>query len=737
MDRPDRLIELLPYVHRLRDAQLGEPLRALLQVVAEQVDVVEDDLAGLYDNWFVETCQDWVVPYLGELVGYRPGIPVGAGSGPVRVLAPRRDVANAVANRRRKGTLALLEQLAFDVAAWPARAVEAFTLLGLAQPIRRLGSDRAADRVRLARGRTVDLRAGDVLDRLDGPFDELGHTVAAARIDSTRTRRLHRIPNVALFVWRLQPYRLTRAPAFCIDRARHHYTFSILGNDVPLITRPVREPAPTHIADETNVPAFVRRRGFDERTADYYGAGRSLRIFLGEERRPVPLSSIVPADLSGWAYRPQGEQVAVDPVRGRIAFSARNAPEGGVWITWHYGFGDDLGGGEYQRPLRAPGTRPVYRVGPGADHEQIMQAVQQWRQDKQADPRKRDAIVEIVDSGAYEEPIDLVLERGDKLELRAAQGTRPVIRLLNWYGNRPDSMRVRGPSEAEPDDERPCDDRPAGALPPRLTLDGLLVTGRAIRVSGRVGRVTIRHCTLVPGWSLGGDCEPEHEEEPSLELVDTGARVTVERSILGTILVNEDEAGAEPIVVELRDSILDATRPDLDALTGPDDRHAHARATFVRSTVFGRVRSHSIELAEDAIFDGLVQMLRTQVGCVRFCSLPTGCRTPRRYHCQPDLVVEDVRRRFEAGELTEAERDREQVHETLRVRPVFASRRYGTPTYARLAAACAFEIGAGASDESEMGAFHDLFEPQRAANLEASLDQHAPAGMDTGIVFVT
>ena len=71
MTDPDRLYELLPVVYRQRDAGQGYPLRALLQVIAEQVDVVQDDIRQLYENWFIETCQDWVVPYIGDLVGYR------------------------------------------------------------------------------------------------------------------------------------------------------------------------------------------------------------------------------------------------------------------------------------------------------------------------------------------------------------------------------------------------------------------------------------------------------------------------------------------------------------------------------------------------------------------------------------------------------------------------------------------------------------------------------------------
>jgi hypothetical protein len=70
-----------------------------------------------------------------------------------------------------------------------------------------------------------------------------------------------------------------------------------------------------------------------------------------------------------------------------------------------------------------------------------------------------------------------------------------------------------------------------------------------------------------------------------------------------------------------------------------------------------------------------------------------------------------------------------------RVQPRFNSVRYGTPTYTQLAHYCPDEITRGADDESEMGAFHDLFQPQRAANLDARLDEFVPAGMDVGIIY--
>jgi hypothetical protein len=69
--------------------------------------------------------------------------------------------------------------------------------------------------------------------------------------------------------------------------------------------------------------------------------------------------------------------------------------------------------------------------------------------------------------------------------------------------------------------------------------------------------------------------------------------------------------------------------------------------------------------------------------------------------------------------------------------PRFTSTRYGTPGYAQLALGCPDEIRRGAEDSSEMGAFHDLFQPQREDNLRLRLDEYTPAGSDAGILFAT
>ncbi len=103
----ERLYALLPAVYRLRDAEQGYPLRALVAALADQFAALEENVEQLYDDQFIETCADWVVPYIGDLIGYRPLHGVAP-----RVASPRAEVANTIAYRRRKGTALMLEQLA-------------------------------------------------------------------------------------------------------------------------------------------------------------------------------------------------------------------------------------------------------------------------------------------------------------------------------------------------------------------------------------------------------------------------------------------------------------------------------------------------------------------------------------------------------------------------------------------------------------------------------------------------
>ena len=115
---------------------------------------------------------------------------------------------------------------------------------------------------------------------------------------------------------------------------------------------------------------------------------------------------------------------------------------------------------------------------------------------------------------------------------------------------------------------------------------------------------------------------------------------------------------------------------------------------------------------------------RRQTGCVRFCSLPSTSHTARRYRCQPDLALVGV-----TGPARVAIR--------TRLTPQFTSLDFGQPAYAQLSARCASEIVTGAEDESEMGVFRYLQQPQRRANLRAALDEYLRYGLEAGGIEVT
>ena len=55
---------MLPAIYRERDVELGEPLRALLRTIQEQATLVESDIRRLWDNFFIETCEPWVISYI-------------------------------------------------------------------------------------------------------------------------------------------------------------------------------------------------------------------------------------------------------------------------------------------------------------------------------------------------------------------------------------------------------------------------------------------------------------------------------------------------------------------------------------------------------------------------------------------------------------------------------------------------------------------------------------------------
>ena len=61
----------LPEIYRIRDAEQTPPdqLRAFLAAVEQAFSAVHENIEALYQDFFIDTCDDWVVPYIADLLG--------------------------------------------------------------------------------------------------------------------------------------------------------------------------------------------------------------------------------------------------------------------------------------------------------------------------------------------------------------------------------------------------------------------------------------------------------------------------------------------------------------------------------------------------------------------------------------------------------------------------------------------------------------------------------------------
>jgi hypothetical protein len=843
----ENLYKLLPAVYRARDLDQGQPLRALLGVLETELQILQDDVDGLYANWFVETCDPWVVAYLGDLVGADlPGSALpGTDSG-------RAHVANTLGYRRRKGTASALAAIAQDLSGWPAIGAELFRLVSTTQSI---------NHQRPQNLRTPSLREMDVLRHIGSPFDTVDRTVDLRSVGRSS------LSAVAVFVYRLRAYPLSNVSATPAGPAGA-YRFDVLGRDEPLfnplrtvpngapateatlpaplsaaavsealealraaiaagaprpptryfdrqpsfqivVTRPellgdphlaqavlnasgTGDPNPASIATAVSPGSgLVVHTGTVLNTSGNYGgmwhhipsgqmaAGHvysisySLQVPAGtatlrvsvqdgaghenalshnvtagpgwtrytftavldtpetavyvwgppnvtfdideltlEEVAPgtplgltsvtpppavtapapaaVPPEQIVIADLSAWQAPPASKTygtatlpitAAVDPTLGRLMFAPGVAVSTNVSVGYCYGFSKELGGGPYDRSETFVSSEaPTSSSGGGT-----LTVV----------PASQSTAFEIADSLTYV-PTTLSVPAGYTVELRAANKQRPLLQPPGTW-----SITLG-----------------AGAT---LTLNGLLIDGRLSVTASGGATLNLVHCTVVPGFSLSSG------DPLALDLTSciTGAiALTSAASTFSAVESIIDGGGAQALTAGTAAAVAPAVAID-------------------RCTILGATTLGSLVSAADTLFCGGLSVAQIATGSVATSFVPSGSFAPSVLAanlCQPALALSTAA---------------DTASTLARVQPSFTSTTYGAPGYAQLRRTCAWpphttppqapvpsqapapEILQGGSSRSEMGAFHDLYNPQRAQNLAAGLADYLRYGLAAPLFFVT
>ncbi|UWE11802.1 hypothetical protein [Actinacidiphila bryophytorum] len=562
-----KLWALLPAVHRAADSadpDLPGPLRELLDRIACQVAVLRRGLDRLWENQSVETCDDWVLPYLADLLGTSLVASMDA-------RGRRLDVANTIDYRRRKGTVGLLEQLAADVTGWECRVVEFFRFLGRTRHSLDPEIGRPADAAdppaarRLQevsglvgaltgtpQGGFADLRNVLGARQCGGPFDEFHHSADVRRGKGALGR--YGIPEVGVFLWRGAVLAVDRATPVPVAGCPGHYCFDPTGRRIALWQAGDR-PAAGFREEWTPLAAWQVPGPLTE---EMYRAARgsSLPDAAGTGPAPLDAGTFWPGSLAvrrsaGGGLLPQG-QVEVWPQVGRFAVG----PEAGeVEAGYHYGLFSRIGAGPYDRrvlgvpPVADP--LPVTEVAGGAAGA-LRAALADL--DGTGTVVVTDGLTStaVADVGSADTPLADVA-------VRAAGAVRAVVRLDGSGG----PWVFHG--------------SPPGTQPAaRLRLEGLLLSGQDIVLRGGFADVALVCCTVDPG--TGGElCEPPAVWQPSADGRDLRAgriwvegtvqRLTLDRCVTGPL---RERGGGSVETLCAADSVIQAVPSDTGGALHPE-----------------------------------------------------------------------------------------------------------------------------------------------------------------------
>jgi hypothetical protein len=773
---PVPLYQRLPEIYKIRDGEQSPPdqLKSYLALFEDVLGSVHDNIEQLYRDVFIETCEPWVIPYIGALLG------TTVLSGDPWTL--RADVADTIALRRRKGTIGAIELLAFNLTKWGAHVVELRENLAWHQHLNHQRPDAGGlpplslpgvTRNTVIRGGTVPVRDSAMLSLLGTPFDPYAYYTDVRPPGGLRIN----LPNLAIFLWRLATYRppvskplfrgngINAAPvpgdaAFAVRFDVHPFSrpvrlFNTLRYDghqqPPVVTQVDEVPGPIPPArltsnDQAGNPAAYVRVGTytpaDPLLGDLVISDAGLQFHVPATNFTGDIWTFRGANLCAWEtpLRPplKDREVAIDPVIGRVVLGVKTAAEAGalqqnLLITYTYG------------AVGPVGAHPVSRSGPPTiwNKEVVQLTTVRFRQNQNGlrdalaniQNSNLPAVIEIDDSFVHDLDISTVpgvfaeggqpnLQLNRTLIIRATSGNRPIVRLTLPLRFRP--LNLVGPT---PQQQEQFDGIIANMM---VRIEGLYLTraagfpaGQPMIARAALHRLEITGCTLEPDGHLQLD-GTRASIDASLDL-RTGYGFTLpaeQTAFKETPEVIIDSSITGPLFIDQPYS-LTFNRAIVDAGKGVD---ADSSNTFALSSATDPVNGWGpatqisagltvfgrmrVESAtgRGGIWVHQLEVLNNQRGCIKFSY----------FSGETDRLPQT----FACAKAPAAQ---------LR----FSNEIFGQPSYAQLALAADFLIRERGPDDDQMGAFGFLLEFHRWHNLQIRIREFMPVGVRPLLVPVT
>jgi hypothetical protein len=686
-----KLWSMLPAIYRTLDSPdngvTPGPLQEFCNRLGAQAAVLRRSIDRLWANQSIETCDDWVIPYIGQLLATRV-----LSYMPAR--AQRLDVAKTIYYRRREGTLGLIEELASDIAGHDARAVEFFRRLGRtrhsfdppigltpdlsfyttpaklykATPPRGVIEGLVGPYSRTPAGGFADLRNAFAASNTGTAFDEYAYTAdfRAGRQSIGWYNNSH----LGVFIWWLYAFPVTNGTPVEHHLCPGQYTFDPTGREIPLF-------APSHRATEDFADNWVAPNEWELAAPVREELWRLLppalypdafSIAVGEGSAPPILDR---------------DQFGIEPEIGRFRFKYA-LPAAAVEVVYHFGFSSGIGAGAGPSNAGFPPspTTPAATVGLsfGAGLNAALQSI------------AGDTTISFQDSYTYPGP---AADPGGNatppvnLALVATSGARPVLRLQPQG-----AWTITGTANQAGD----------------LVLQGLWLQGADLILAGGWNSATLQLCTLDPGSADPANPGALLKGIDGLPLAPT--HLYIEGQI-GTLIINscitgpiQTKGGGAFTTLVINNSIVQAvaSEPAISSVAG--------KAQLSRTTVLGKVSLDELS-ASECIFDDVATVENAQAGCVRYSTLALGHDLHSPFRCATVLPLSDI----------------------------FESRAFGQPQYARVGAGADFavlpaphvqpppSVLTGAAAGGQPGAFCAEQQAQLARGLAAKLEEYAPAAL--------
>jgi hypothetical protein len=572
----DRLWQLLPRVYRRLDSDdpsITGPLQELLTRIGMQVAVVRRSIDRLWADQSIETSDDWVIPYIGDLLD----------TNLVNGLDPRGqrlDVAKTIHYRRRKGTVAVLEELARDVTGWDAHIVEAFRRLSRTRhnldppvgpgplaaalptacptPTPPVGAPQPSDLLRhegligeltaTPAGGFADLRSPHGAALADTPFDEFFHT-ADLRLGQGALG-WYGIPKLLVFLWRRQSFQLVDGTPVAVRGCPSQYVFDPTGREIQLYLPPPPPEADDEVDSWTSAAEWQTPGPL---TASLLEAIQDPGNAPTEQPQhaPYPDANEIPP-LYGATTGTPAEPAVIDvwPELGRFTLVSTLADP--LTVSYQFALPAPIGAVPYDRTLYRD---PPAVVAPEA------QVAGGSGLDAQLAGSGGAGTVTIADSNTYTALSDVGSTAAPigSLLIRAGDDQRPCVRLKRAASGQPPNAWVFTGGD------------PVNS---QLVLDGLLVSGGDIVLRGAFASVRLTGCTTDPGTldatgaALGKSVDGRPlaptriwiEADPNAKADAAGAigRLAIDHCILGPIRTRN---GGAVETLSISDSIVQGIAP--------------------------------------------------------------------------------------------------------------------------------------------------------------------------------